>query len=531
MNKAITIIMLSLAAAFSMAANAAPDGYSINSDSPSSDTDSLYRIDLATGTHTRLGRIQSLGQTKLDVEGLAFSPDGTLYGVDDESMTLFPINTDNGAVIDSQEVSITGMGPAGGNDFGLTFACDGGLYVTSVSQKSLYWLNLDGSATLIGNLGQNISALAAYGNPVQLYGLSNGLLANQKEDTRSLYSINTSTGAATLIGKLGPGASSYDQAGLDFDSDGQLWAITDRRAVPGGPFGSQLLSIDKTTGAATPISTTAESGFESLAITVPRGCDVGNGQTAQFVVQKRFVDSNNITPVTLNLSCNTGLPLNQSITVQPNDGLFNQYEVNFIVESFGDGQMSCTVTETPVAGYTPTYTCLGESACGEAQSSASCVFNGVTIGSENLCQVQNYPSPVDFTVIKEWLATAGEVGESDISEIELECANVFDGDGKSNGNSMHWNWTVQGNSSRTGVVYPDFDGSTACRATESTAFSGVEADNGCADWIPVLIGDATKSCTIINTVFLEGIPTLSDLGKLLFALLMLGSGFIAIRRI
>ena len=80
-------------------------------------------------------------------------------------------------------------------------------------------------------------------------------------------------------------------------------------------------------------------------------------------------------------------------------------------------------------------------------------------------------------------------------------------------------------------MYPDFDGSTACRATESTAFSGVEADNGCADWIPVLIGDATKSCTIINTVFLEGIPTLSDLGKLLFALLMLGSGFIAIRRI
>ena len=534
MNKAITIIMLSLAAAFSMAVNAAPDGYSINSDSPSGDTDSLYRIDLSTGAQTRLGRVQSLGQTRIDVEGLAFSPDGTLYGVDDDSMKLFPINTDNGAVIDSQEVSITGMGPAGGNDFGLTFACDGGLYASSVSQQSLYRMNLDGSTSRIGSLGslgQNISALAAYGNPVQLYGLSNGLKADQNADTRSLYSINTSTGAATLIGALGPAAGTYNEAGLDFDSDGQLWAITDRRAAPGGPFGSQLLSIDKATGTATLKSTTAESGFESLAITVPRGCDVGNGQTAQIVVQKRFVDSNNITPVTLNLSCNTGLPLNQSITVQPNDGVFNQYEVNFIVESFGDGQMSCTVTETPVAGYTPTYTCLGESACGEAQSSASCVFNGVTIGSENLCQVQNYPSPVNFTVIKEWLVAAGEVGESDISEIELECANVFGGDGESNGNSMRWNWTIQGNGSRTGVLYPDFAGTTACRATESSVFSGVEADNGCANWIPVLIGDATKSCTIINTVFLEGIPTLSDLGKLLFALLMLGSGFIAIRRI
>jgi hypothetical protein len=531
MNKAITIIMIGLAALVSMAAHAAPDGYSINSDSASGDADSLYRIDLSTGVQTKRGKVQSLGQNRIDVEGLAFSPDGTLYGVDDDSMKLFPINTDNGAVIDSQEVSITGMGPAGGNDFGLTFACDGSLYATSVSQKSLYRLNLDGTTSLVGNMGQNISALAAYGNPVQLYGLSNGLLANGNPDTRSLYRINTSTGAATLVGgALGGAAGSYHEAGLAFDNDGQLWAITDRRAVPGGPFGSQILSIDKITGTATLKSTTSETGFESLAVTVPRGCEVGNGQTAQFTVQKRFVDSNNITPVTLNLSCNTGLPLNQSITVQPNDGLFNQYEVNFIVESFNDGQMSCTVTESAVNGYTPTYTCLGESPCGEAQSSSSCVFNGVTIGSENLCQVQNYPNPVNFTVIKEWLFAAEELGESDISDIELECANVFGGDGQSKGNSMYWNWAIDGNSSLTAVVYPDFAGTTACRASESSVFSGVEANNGCADWIPVLVGDSAKSCTIINTVFLEGIPTLSDLGKLLFALLMLGSGVIAIRR-
>jgi hypothetical protein len=531
MVNATKIIILSFAAAFSMTVNAAPDGYSINSDSASVDTDSLYRIDLATGTHTRLGRVQSLGQTKLDVEGLAFSPDGTLYGVDDESMKLFPINTDNGAVINQQEVSIIGMPASGGNDFGLTFACDGILYATSVSGKSLHQINLDGSTTLIGNLGQNISALAAYGNPVQLYGLSNGLLANQNADTRSLYSINTSTGAATLIGALGNAAGSYNEAGLAFDNDGQLWGITDRRAAPGGPFGSQVLRIDTATGVATLQSTTVETGFESLAITVPRGCETGNGQTAQFVVQKRFVDSNNIAPITLNLSCNTGLPLNQSITVQPNDGVFNQYEVNFIVESFTDGGMSCSVTETPVTGYTPTYTCLGESECGAAQSSTSCVFNGVTVGSQNLCQVQNYPNPVNFTVIKEWLFAAEELGENDTSAIELECVNTFGGDGETRGNAMYWNWAIDGNSSRTGVLYPDFAGTTACRAAESSVFSGVEADNGCVGWIPVLIGDSAKSCTIINTVFLEGIPTLNDFGKLLFALLMLASGVIAIRRI
>ncbi len=529
MNKAIIIIMLSLAAAFSMAANAAPDAYSINSDSASIDADSLYRIDLSTGAQTKLGKVQSLGQTRIDVEGMAFSPEGTLYGVDDDQMKLFPINTDNGVVLDSQEASIIGMGPAGGNDFGLAFACDGSLYATSVSQKSLYRMNLDGSTSLIGNMGQNISALAAYGN--QLYGLSNGLLANQTADTRSLYSLNTSTGAATLIGALGGAAGSYNEAGLAFDNDGQLWAMTDRRAAPGGPFGSQLLRINSATGAATLQSTTTETGFESLAITVPRGCETGNGQTAQFTVQKRFVDDNDITPVTLNLSCNTGLPISQTVTVLPNTGGYGTYEVNFLVESFNDGQMSCTVTENAVNGYTSTYTCLGQSQCAEAQSSASCVFNGVTIGSENLCQVQNYPNPVEFTVIKEWLFAAEELGENDTSDIELECVSAFGGDGETRGNAMYWNWTIDGNSSRTGVLIPDFAGTTACRATESSVFSGVEADNGCAGWIPVLIGDGAKSCTITNTVFLEGIPTLNDFGKLLFALLMLASGVIAIRRI
>jgi hypothetical protein len=168
MKRQIITTILSLAVAFSAAVHAAPEGYSINSDSPSGDADNLYRLDLATGAQTRLGLVQSLGTTKIDVEGLAFAPDGTLYGVDDDSMTLFPINLDTGVVINEDEVNISGMPFGGANDFGLTFACDGNLYATSVSTKSLYRISLDGTATLIGSLGPNvnISALAAYGNPV-----------------------------------------------------------------------------------------------------------------------------------------------------------------------------------------------------------------------------------------------------------------------------------------------------------------------------------------------------------------------------
>ena len=87
----------------------------------------------------------------------------------------------------------------GQNDFGMTFACDNVLYVSSVTKRSLYRLALDGTATPIGSsgaLGATISALAAYGNPVQLYGLGNGS-ANGGAGSSALYKINTSTGVAT----------------------------------------------------------------------------------------------------------------------------------------------------------------------------------------------------------------------------------------------------------------------------------------------------------------------------------------------
>jgi hypothetical protein len=38
------------------------------------------------------------------------------------------------------------------------------------------------------------------------------------------------------------------------------------------------------------------------------------------------------------------------------------------------------------------------------------------------------------------------------------------------------------------------------------------------------------SCTITNTVFFEGIPTLNQYGMAIMALLMLGMGFVGFRR-
>ena len=267
MKTMVVVLLTTLSASLA----ATPFGYSINSDSGTDDADSLYRIDLETGTENRKGKVNSLDGTKIDVEGLAFAPNGTLYGVDDDSMTLFPLDTDTGQVQGADEAPISLLPIGGGNDFGLTFACDGNLYLTSVAEGSLYRLNLNGIPELIGPLGENISALAAYGDPVALYGLGNGMDGNGKEDSPNLYKIDLETGAATKVGALGDAADPYSEGGLAFDDTGQLWAILDSRENL-LPSQSQILKIDTTTGTASDAQFTLEEGFESLAITVPEGC-------------------------------------------------------------------------------------------------------------------------------------------------------------------------------------------------------------------------------------------------------------------
>lgn len=258
-----------------LAGFAAPTGYSVNSDEPLGD--SLFAIDLATGIESQIGKVQSLGSTRTDIEGLAFDRFGVLWGVDDESGNFFPINSTNGQVVYQDEVPLDGLGALQGNDFGLTFTCGSEIFLTSVSTQSLYQLSLDGKATLVGNegaLGVRISAIAAWGkNPTRLYGLGNGLLGDGgPQDNRSLYEIDPATGMATLIGNIGAAAADYFEAGLSFDDNGTLWAITDRRTVAEN-LGSQVLTLDTVTGKATLVSTTTVSGFESLAIAPPGGCE------------------------------------------------------------------------------------------------------------------------------------------------------------------------------------------------------------------------------------------------------------------
>jgi hypothetical protein len=95
-------------------------------------------------------------------------------------------------------------------------------------------------------------------------------------------------------------------------------------------------------------------------------------------------------------------------------------------------------------------------------------------------------------------------------------------------------------SNTTNVVLGDGDssyltvdasaGATQCSATEDVIQSGVEseASDDCTD--ADLPAGGSASCTFTNTVFFEGIPTLSQYGLAIMALLMLGIGFMGFRR-
>ena len=525
MQKLIKSSLLALLAAASASLSAAPVGYSINSDSGSANADSLYRIDLGAGSETRIGTVTSFGETRIDVEGLAFAPDGTLYGIDDASMTLFPINPNTGAVQTSEEVAISGLPRGGGNDFGMTFACDDKLYVTSIAERSLYQMGLDGSTSKVADLSVKISALAAYGNPVRLYGLGNGLDGNLNQDSPYLYEIDINDGSVTEIGALVPAAGLYSEGGLAFDDSGQLWAITDRRPLDQV---SQVMMIDTITGAVSGLKNLSESGFESLAVTVPRGCATGGGNNALFKVQKSFEDGNDQLATTLNIRCKSGLPLEQSIEVLPNSGALGNYEVTFTVTDFTDGALDCEIWESTPADYYASYECFSDGSC--SSSATACSFTGTARGQDNLCVIRNYPEFVEVAVSAEWIYGAVEEAQqkSDKVLVELYCRNVITGDGDWTSDGMRWSWEFTSEATaQAASIQPRHDLKAECRTDQTPSASALESVSSCADWTPASTG---LDCLITNTAFFEGIPALNRGGLIIAALLLLMTGLVFVRR-
>jgi hypothetical protein len=244
--------------------------------------------------------------------------------------------------------------------------------------------------------------------------------------------------------------------------------------------------------------------------------DPGEGARATFEVTKDFSDDNPA-GVEVTLSCNTGLPLEQSKVITEGDG------VVFVVTDYDDGEMNCEVTESVPAGYSPTY----HTGFVDGSSSVSCSWSDLPWGASAFCNITNNPDPVEVVIEKVWVIEGDNLnGVSQEFRVDLFCDSQIEEGDQSNG-EWHAFADGEGDATFTFHVIPEFP-DTECTVEESVFDSAVESDNGCGTFT-VSAGDGHE-CTITNTVFFEGIPTLNQYGAAILALLMLGVGFIGFRR-
>jgi len=271
-------------------------------------------------------------------------------------------------------------------------------------------------------------------------------------------------------------------------------------------------------------------------------------EITSFTVTKNFTDDENGGPfnpteVKVTINCFTGLPLTQSQSIDQNQ------EVEFVVEDFADGTLDCDISEDvdapELAGYTPTYTADGDS--DGAADDEGCHFSDVSLGEENTCAIVNDPDPVEVEIEKDWIIV-GSGGDQVDQHFELtlycdsyivgsgpktpghikDCGNFLVANGKG---SKPYEYCLEldgeGDSTFTPHVIPEWPGAQ-CWVDETVYDDSAEVDNGCGN-INVSHGEG-DSCLITNTVFFEGIPTLSQYGMAIMALLMLGVGLVGFRR-
>ncbi|HET6565835.1 MAG TPA: ExeM/NucH family extracellular endonuclease, partial [Xanthomonadales bacterium] len=275
---------------------------------------------------------------------------------------------------------------------------------------------------------------------------------------------------------------------------------------------------------------------------------------ATFTVRKRFMDGNNVTPVTFRIDCNTGLILDQEKTVFPDEGDFDRgsFEVSFVVTSFTDGQLSCTVSEDAVGGYTASYVCGSsndpDQVCSVGDDSpldnfgvGPCFYENVDstglLESSNFCTIRNYPNPGQLEISKEWLVE-GSVGEGlDMrAYIDVTSDGEITGGSACNGNQSCASVYFAGPAAQTKTleIASTYQG-TEVWLVEDLFDQSFESENDCNGQVTVYPagfegGSGVAQCKFTNTAFFEGIPTLSQYGMLIMALLMLGVGLAGFRR-
>ena len=296
---------------------------------------------------------------------------------------------------------------------------------------------------------------------------------------------------------------------------------------------------------------------------LPMAVMAQNSTRATIRVTKNFSQGNPDALAHVYLDCNTSI-------IPDDDEYFSDGESNvYVLKGFdNDGQLDCTITEDYVLGYWGRYACGDDGTVGggggdrgdnagqcetdddefnedyERTSAGYCEFTGIEDGDDWECVIRNRLMAVEIDVKKIWIDEHPEFNNSTYARAEMNCnrtaPNCFewfedrksgvkfeDATHKSKDYDLVWK---KSGDIDTYVLCPSYRGTT-CTLDEQIRDSSVESEDDCD-----FTGERTifpgghTSCTLTNTRIYEGIPTLSQYGQGVLALLMLGVGLIGFRR-
>ena len=232
---------------------------------------------------------------------------------------------------------------------------------------------------------------------------------------------------------------------------------------------------------------------------------VANDGTLQVNVTKTF--SNGDTgDVEVMLTCNGGIPLQQNFTIS-GDGP----GVTFSVTDLPDTGANCEVTES---GGNDGYMAVMNGGSG-------CSWTGLTGGLRS-CAIENTPEATTVSV-GTTVDTDGEATIDPTFTTTIVCQNVSE----DTGSSFDTVTVTDTSGLFEADWYADPVNGADCTVMMVPNDMAVEGDS-CA--FSFAIGDAEAGCDVAGTVFFEGIPTMSQYGLAIMALLMLGIGFVGFRR-
>ncbi|MBE0565537.1 MAG: T9SS type A sorting domain-containing protein [Krumholzibacteria bacterium] len=202
----------------------------------------LVTIDTATGVATPVGNTRVAGIQGLAISGATSLIQGVGAPVNSDLGRLYTLDGNSGAVIKTGGVPqcFQAMAYCGDELFGVALCGRQRLYtIDPTTGESL-------SSPGLFPAGMLIVGLACDPTTGILYGAE----SFSETGAINLHTINTTTGALTLVGPLGLGPD--DVIGdIAFDSDGNLFGVTGERITA-----NKLVAINKATGQATVIGLT-----------------------------------------------------------------------------------------------------------------------------------------------------------------------------------------------------------------------------------------------------------------------------------